>query len=127
MPNQKKIVALLSDLMFTVKIQDAAKRAGLEAVFVRSEDDVIAAARQDPAVVILDLNNAAVNALDVVQKLKGDERTAKVPVLGYLSHVQVDLKRAAEERGCDLVVPRSFVSARLPEILARYAGNGGGE
>ena len=121
MPNQKKIVALSSDLMFTVKIQDAAKREGLEAVFVKSEDEAIAAARQHPAVVILDLNNAAVNALDLITKLKSDAATSSVNLLGYVSHVQVDLKRTAEEKGCDAVIPRSAFSARLPEILRRYA------
>ena len=127
MPNQKKIIAVLNDLMFTVKIQDAAKRAGLEAVFAKSEDQAIAEARQHPAVVILDLNDKAVNALEVISKLKGDAATATVPLLGYMSHVQVELKRAAEEKGCDSVMPRSAFSARLPEILARYRGDDGRE
>ena len=127
MPNQKKIVALLSDLMFTVKIQDAAKRAGVEAVFVRSEVEAMAQAREHPAVVILDLNNAAINALDVISRLKTDAATRRVKLLGYVSHVQADLRRAAEEKGCDAVLPRSAFSSRLPEILKGYAeGEDGG-
>src|SRR5689334_1839320 len=107
--------------MFTVKIQEAAKRAGVQPVFVKSEDAALAEARQNPAVIILDLNNSALNALDVVTKLKSDEVARNVSLLGYVSHVQADVKQAAEERGCDLVMPRSAFSHNLPAILKRYA------
>jgi CheY-like chemotaxis protein len=118
---QKKIVAVLSDLMFTVKIQEAAKRAGVQPVFVKSEDEALAEAKQHPAVIIVDLNNSALNALDVITKLKGDEVTRDISLLGYVSHVQADLKQAAEERGCDAVMPRSAFSHNLAAILRRYA------
>jgi CheY-like chemotaxis protein len=121
MPVQKKIVAVLSDLMFIVKIQEAAKRAGVEPVFVKSEDEALAEGRQNPAVIIVDLNNPALNALDVVTKLKADEVTRNVSLLGYVSHVQADVKQAAEERGCDVVMPRSAFSHNLGAILKRYA------
>ena len=117
----KKIVAVVSDLMFTVKIQEAAKRAGVEAVFVKSEDNAVAEAKQNPAVIILDLNNSTLNPLDVIAKLKSDEATGKVKLLGFVSHVQADLKEAAEEKGCDEVMPRSAFSHNLAAILRRYA------
>lgn len=118
---QKKIVALLSDLMFTVKIQEAAKRAGVQAVFVKTESEALAEARENPAVIIVDLNNSALNALDVIAKLKSDEVTRNVSLLGYVSHVQADLKQAAEEKGCDVVMPRSAFSHNLAAILKGYA------
>lgn len=119
--SKKKVVALLSDLMFTVKIQEAAKRAGLEAVFVKSEQDALAQAKDQPAVMILDLNNTGVQPLDVISKLKSDEATSKISLLGYVSHVQADLKQAAQEKGCDMVIARSAFSQNLPTILRRYA------
>jgi hypothetical protein len=42
--------------------------------------------------------------------------------LGYLSHVQSELKKKAEETGCDVVMPRSAFSKNLPRILKDYAG-----
>jgi CheY-like chemotaxis protein len=116
----KKIVAVVSDLMFTVKIQEAAKRAGVDAVFVKSENDALAEAKQNPAVIILDLNNSTLNPLDVIAKLKNDEETSKVKLLGFVSHVQADLKKAAEEKGCDVVMPRSAFSHNLAATLRRY-------
>ena len=123
MSHQKKIVAVLNDLMFTVKIQEAAKRAGFTVVFVKSQEDALAQARLNPAVIILDLNTATVNPLDVIERLKADEETRGISLLGYVSHVQVDLKLAAQEKGCDTVVARSAFSQNLPTILRRYAGS----
>jgi hypothetical protein len=37
----KKILAVLQDLFFTVKIHESAKRAGLPVEFVKSEKDVL--------------------------------------------------------------------------------------
>jgi PleD family two-component response regulator len=120
--SRKKVVAVLSDLMFTVKIQEAAKRAGLEAVFVKSQQDVLSQAKNKPAVIILDLNNTGAEPLDVIAKLKNDKETSDIHLLGYVSHVQADLKQAAQERGCDMVIARSAFSQNLPAILERYAG-----
>jgi CheY-like chemotaxis protein len=117
----KKIVAVLSDLMFTVKIQEAAKRVGLETVFVKSPEEALAQAKEHPLVMILDLNTTALDALEVISTLKNNSETSKVSLLGYVSHVQADLKQAAQERGCDTVVARSAFSQNLPTILRRYA------
>lgn len=119
--SNKRVVAVLNDLMFTVKIQEAAKRAGLEAVFVKSKQEALEQAKLEPAVIILDLNNVAVDALDVIGDLKGGEETRKIRLLGFVSHVQADLKQAAQQKGCDMVIARSAFSQNLPTILRRYA------
>ena len=115
------MVAVLNDLMFTVKIQEAAKRAGLEPVFVKSHDEALAQARQKPALMILDLNAAAIEPLDVIATLKENEETRTIDLVGFVSHVQADLKKAALEKGCNLVIARSAFSQNLPTILRRYA------
>ncbi len=118
----RKIVAVLNDLMFTVKIQEAAKRAGLEAIFVKTAEDALHKAREKPAVIILDLNAANIEPLDVIEKLKADSDTNKINLVGYVSHVQADLKLAAQQKGCDMVIARSAFSHNLPALLKRYAG-----
>ena len=118
MTNQgKTVVAVLSDLMFTVKIQDAAKRAGIKTVFVNSAADALAQAKLNPSLLIIDLNNAKVEPLALIGQLKGDEATRHVKLLGYVSHVQVDLRQAAQDKGCDVVVARSAFVQNLAELL----------
>jgi CheY-like chemotaxis protein len=120
--SRKKALAVLSDLMFTVKIQEAAKRAGLDVIFVKSREDALKQARLDPAVMIIDLNGTGVDAVELISTLKGDPETSQIDLIGYVSHVQADLKQAAQEKGCDTVIARSAFSQNLPTILKRYAG-----
>jgi len=117
----KRVVAVVSDLMFTAKIQDAAKRTGLEAVFVKSKEQAIEAAKQAPAMILVDLNDRGVDALELIGELKADEATRAVRLLGYVSHVETEVRRAALEKGCDEVLPRSAFSKNLQEILQKAA------
>ena len=117
----KRILAVLDDLFFTVKINESAKRAGLPVEFIKSEQDVLEKAKTHPALIIIDLNYAGIDSLKLVQDLKAAEDTKKVQLLGYLSHVQGELKQKAQEAGCNMVLARSAFSQNLPQILKRHA------
>ena len=107
---KKKLLAVLDDLFFTVKIADAAKRAGLEIDFVKSEKDALAKAGDDPLLIILDLNATSFEPLKLITKLKSDERLKQISLLGFVSHVQGELKQKAHDSGCDMVMARSAFS-----------------
>ena len=120
---KKKSLVVVDDLLFTVKISDAAKRAGLDAEFVKSEKDVLEKATHDkPLLIILDLNNNSVQPLDLISKLKSDGDLRHISLIGYLSHVQGELKQKAQEAGANIVMARSAFSQNLPQILKRHAG-----
>ena len=120
---RRKILAVVDDLLFTVKINDAAKRAGLNVEFVKSEQDVIEKVSQEkPLLIILDLNNTSVEPLRLISKLKGDGDLKQISLIGYLSHVQGELKQKAQEAGANIVMARSAFSQNLQQILKRHAG-----
>jgi PleD family two-component response regulator len=120
---RRKILAVVDDLLFTVKINDAAKRAGLNVEFVKSEHDVIEKVTQEkPLLIILDLNNTSVEPLRLISKLKGDGDLKQISLIGYLSHVQGELKQKAQEAGANIVMARSAFSQNLQQILKRHAG-----
>jgi PleD family two-component response regulator len=119
----KRILAAVDDLFFTVKITDAAKRAGLQVEFVKTEKDLLDKAKTGPALIILDLNFNAIQPLKMVTRLKGSPELKPISVIGYLSHVQGELKQKAHETGCDMVMARSAFSQNLPQILKRHAGS----
>ncbi len=120
---KKKILAVVDDLLFTVKISDAAKRAGFDAEFVKSEKDVMDKAAHDkPLLIILDLNSNSVKPLDLIAKLKGNGDLRHISLIGYLSHVQGELKQKAQEAGANIVMARSAFSQNLPQILKRHSG-----
>ena len=120
---RRKILAVVDDLLFTVKINDAAKRAGLNVEFVKSEHDVIEKVNQEkPLLIILDLNNTSVEPLRLISKLKSDGDLKQISLIGYLSHVQGELKQKAQEAGANIVMARSTFSQNLQQILKRHAG-----
>lgn len=118
----KKILAVVSDLFFSVKINDAAKRAGMAVEFVKDAKEVIEKAKSKPAMIIFDLNFEAVQPLTLIGKLKENGNLRGTSLIGYLSHVQGELKMAAQEAGCDMVMARSAFSQNLPLIFKRHAG-----
>jgi CheY-like chemotaxis protein len=122
MANQstRRVLGVLDDLLFTVKIADAAKRNGLQTQFVKSEADALAAAAERPMLIILDLNANSVDPIALIPKLK---ELGKIPVIAFVSHVQGELKQRAHEAGADMVMARSAFSTNLPQILKRHAGS----
>src|SRR6185312_223238 len=120
--SKKKIIAVLSDLMFTVKIQEAAKRAGIEAVFVKTPDAALKLVKESPAAVIVDLNASDIRPLELIEQLKSGPESSKMTVLGFVSHVQTDLRVAAQQKGCDLVIARSVFSQQLAQFLEKITG-----
>ncbi|HSL21557.1 MAG TPA: hypothetical protein VK886_08475 [Vicinamibacterales bacterium] len=112
------IVAAVEDLLFSSKIRSVAKQIGVDLAFARTPDEILQKTRAErPSLVIVDLNGAKTDPIGTIAALKADVSTAGVRVLGFASHVHVDLIQAAREAGAEEVLPRSAFAARLPEIL----------
>ena len=122
MRQDKKILAVVDDLMFTVKILDLAKRAAMPVEFLKSELDVLHKAKERPTLIIVDLNSHSVNPVKLIEALKGTPETKTISIIAYVSHVQAELKQKAQEAGCDMVLARSAFSTNLPAILKRHGG-----
>jgi len=118
----KTVLAVVNDIFFSAKINEAAKQSGVTLQYVTTEKDLLEKAQFNPALIILDLNFDAVHPLDLIGKLKGNAALKHISLLGYLSHVQAELKTKAQETGCDTVMPRSAFSMNLTQILQRHAG-----
>src|SRR3989304_2598566 len=119
-----KIIAVLDDLFFTSKIKEAAKSLNSDLEFIKNTNGLIQKLKSEkPSLIIFDLNSKACNPFETIKELKSSPDLKDIPVLGYLSHVQTDLKDEADKTGCDLVLPRSKFSKDLREILLKYLTN----
>lgn len=117
--NEGRIVAAVDDMFFAAKIRGAAQHVGRQIDFVKSRAELDESLASSPvAMLIIDLNSDRMEPIQVIQHLKSQADLKAIPILGFLSHVQVDLKQQAEQAGCDHVMPRSAFSQRLPEILS---------
>lgn len=121
-PLNKTVLAVVSDLFFVAKINEAAKRAGLTVQYSTQEKEVMERAKDKPLLIILDLNFEAVHPVKLISKLKANAESKPITLIGYVSHVDGELKQKAQESGCNMVMPRSAFSVNLPQLLKRHAG-----
>ncbi len=121
----KTVLAVVSDLFFAVKLTEAAKRNGLAIEFVKEPQAVLdRAADAHPSLIVFDLNLEDAEPLRLISTLKKGSGTKGISLIGYLSHVQGELKLQAQDAGCDMVMARSAFSQNLPLIFKRHAGLG---
>jgi PleD family two-component response regulator len=118
----RRILAAVTDLFFSVKLTDAAKRAGLSLEFVKDSNEILEKAKSLPSLIIFDLNFESMNPVALITKLKENSETKGISLIGYLSHIQVDLKQQAQEAGCNMVLARSAFSQNMPQIFKRHSG-----
>ena len=97
-------VGLVSpDLLFGSKVEGALRAAGHEVV--HGVDGVEA--------VVVDLTQG-----EIPPPPEG------VPALGFYSHVEQDVRQAAEAAGYDMVVPRSRMNREGPALVERLLARG---
>ncbi|MGO9227815.1 MAG: response regulator, partial [Bryobacteraceae bacterium] len=120
-----RVLAAVSDLFFSVKLTEAAKRAGLDLEFVKEPKELLekAVSQRKPSLIVFDLNFEALEPLKLIGKLKGKAETKGISLIGYLSHIQAELKQQAHEAGCDMVLARSAFSQNLPLIFKRHSNS----
>lgn len=138
------VVAFVSDLMFTSKIENVARGLGYRVRWIETAEDISQLAPGEtespgerlsgqqgelfekitawqPALLVFDLSNAAIPWARWIPTLKSSPATRRIPVLAYGSHVQVDVLTEAKRVGADKVLARSRFTADMPQLLAQMA------
>ncbi len=118
-----RIFCFIEDLFFLAKIQETSRKLGIKVSFVKADKEVIArltdSEHDRPSLIVFDLNNANAKPLTLIPKLRTKLKKG-TSIIGFLSHLQGDLKAKAIEAGCDMVMPRSAFSQNLPNLLRRH-------
>jgi len=124
--SNSRIFAFVDDLFFAAKIQETARKLNVKVEFAKNDKDLADRMQQNgeekPSLIIFDLNNANAKPLTLIPKLKAKLKKG-TSIIGFLSHVQGDLKQKAHEVGCDMVLPRSAFSQNLPQLLRRHGAS----
>ena len=110
-----RVVALMDDLFFQMKVAETAKHLGLELKVATNGDALLGLLEPSPNLVIVDLN-ARSQPLAAIERLRAVQKDLRI--IGFLSHVQRDLAAQAEAAGCNEVMPRSAFTQNLAAILS---------
>jgi hypothetical protein len=103
------VLCLVRDLLFFSKIRSAAATAGLELKSVRDPSKLIG---EVGVGLLLDLNQEGALQAAIAWRLQTSR-----PVVGFVSHVDIETIKAARVAGINRVLPRSQFEQNLPTIL----------
>ncbi|MGB0035568.1 MAG: hypothetical protein WBP79_08855 [Candidatus Acidiferrales bacterium] len=112
-----QVVALVDDLFFQAKLIETARQLGIELRSCTTPDALLAeVAKGAPKLVVVDLN-ARSRPIEAIERMKA--AASGIPLVAFLSHVQVELAERARAAGCSEVMPRSQFTRNLATILSQ--------
>ncbi len=100
-----RVVAIAPDLLLGSKVEAMLSAAGHEVTLAPSLDE---APLEEAELIVADLDAENPEALVGLG----------IPVLGFYSHVNAEIKKASEAAGVDVVVPRSRMARELVTLAA---------
>jgi CheY-like chemotaxis protein len=109
-----RVVALMDDLFFQMKVAETAKHLGVELKVATNGDALLTLLERPPKLVIVDLN-ARSQPIQAIERIRAGKNAVRV--VAFLSHVQTELAAQARAAGCDEVMPRSSFTQNLATIL----------
>ena len=111
-----KIIAYVKGIFFATKIAETAKQNNEYVTFVKNESELFDQINKNTELIIFDLNNKFLN-LDIIKVLRRNRSLSKLEIIGFLSHVDIELRQKAIDIGFDKIYARSEFSKKLAEII----------
>ena len=145
MKENPMILAFVSDLYFSPRIESAAEGIGFQVRLIEVANQIAPfdpttpdkqpaehlegqtgmliekVTTWQPALMIFDLNNAGVPWESWIPLLKSSPATRRIPILAFGSHMDVATMTRAKEVGTDAVLARSAFVSDLPNLIRKYA------
>ena len=121
-------LVLTSNLFFIPRIESAAIRSGMEAIYGDSAAGLLkSTAGRDIALALIDLETEeavweeGLSVLSTALKSKpgagADDHSAPSPIIAYGPHGDAETLRKARRLGCDAVLTKRDFSSRLLELM----------
>ena len=121
------ILALISDLFFLTRVQEAAKAAGFEFMTLSEykpiKEFLEILRSEKPQLIVLDLNSA-LPWPEWLPASKADKQSKRIPWLAFGSHMNPRRLAAARHAGADKVVPKSQFAKELTMMLSSIGKQG---
>jgi DNA-binding NtrC family response regulator len=115
----RRLLIVMSDLLFRSKIDEVARRLGLELRVAKSPEQLDRQlAAGEPALAIVDLEEAALDSFAAIARIH--IACPGTPILGFAGHGNVEAIRRGRESGAT-VLARSGFTAQLPALLTQVA------
>ena len=118
----RPVFAVMSDLLFRSKIDEAARRNGLELRVAKSLEQLERhLEKSEPSVVFVDLEADAPDPAAAIRLLRERTGEGAMRIIGFAGHTNIAAIEAGGTAGATLVLARSGLTAQLPTLLERVA------
>ena len=115
----RKLLVIMSDLLFRSKIDEVARRLGLELRVAKSPEQLDRQlAAGEPAIAIVDLEESTLDPFEAIARVR--VAAPGVAILGFAGHGNVEAIRRAREAGATALA-RSGFTVQLPALLSEVA------
>jgi CheY-like chemotaxis protein len=111
----RRVVAVVSDLLFRTRIEATAAQAGVVLTVVPADRLVASCAADPPDLIVLALDDPG-DPIALARALAAAPGVRAVPIVGFYPHVDQALRERAQAAGVT-PVPRSAFVSRMAEIL----------
>lgn len=116
------VLLLSTDLMLVAQVGGAVRATGRKLHAAATLEGETEGAAAD-ALVLVDLALPGLAIEAVMARLRGAQQPPRA-IVAFAQHVHAARLQAATAAGCDEVLSRGQFTARIGEIVARYAGQG---
>ena len=128
MNSKQKILALVTDLYFTTRIESTAERLGYQVVLLEQVSSVGEAVgnfstylkKVSPVVVFVDLNHAALPWEKWIIEAKNDVEVKNIHIVCFGSHIDVETMKKAKDTGADEVLAKSRFVQVMGNLIQKY-------
>lgn len=112
-----KILVVDDDEMNRDMLSRRLLRKGYEVVLaVNGLEAIERTAAERPELILMDLSMPVLDGYEATRRLKGDEGTASIPIIGLSAHAMVGDREKALEAGCD---DYDTKPVELPRLLGK--------
>jgi ActR/RegA family two-component response regulator len=118
----RPVLAVMSDLLFRSKIDDAARRNGLQLRAAKSLEQLDRhLGNGEPAIVFVDLEADSPEPTAAIHRIRELAGESAVRIIGFAGHTNITAIEAGRAAGATLVLARSGLTSQLPTLLERVA------
>lgn len=115
------ILAIVNEEIFKETIEKAAQGKSKDSLILAEEETLWAALQEGtPDVIFLEVGISTLDGPELIQKLKRNPSTQKIPLVVFGNSLRADLLQDAKELGADLVLPKAAFREQLSELLRHY-------
>ncbi len=82
------------------------------------EEALNIAAREQPELIIMDIQLPKMNGLEVTRKLRANPSFSHTPIIGVTAYAMKGDRERVIESGCDIYLSKPINTRELPEVVA---------